>query len=122
MSIAVLGVDPDSSSVILDDFLAQRQSDTGALVIVARMQPLEDDEHLLGVLAVDPDAVVGDSEVPTRTVRLVLDLFALDPDHRGAIGMPELDGVADQVLPQHRQQSGVTGELGEVVGAFDLRL
>src|ERR1700691_3645882 len=61
-SAAVL--DGDVSAVVLDDLAAQGQADAGALVAVAGMQALEDDEHALGVLGLDADAVVRDPDLP----------------------------------------------------------
>ena len=58
------GSEPDAPAVKLDDLAAHRKPDAGALVGVARVQPLEDDEDALGVLVLDADAVVGAGEVP----------------------------------------------------------
>src|ERR1700712_2812152 len=48
----------DGAVVELDDLLAQRHPDAGALILVPPVQSLEDDEHLLRVLRRDTDAVV----------------------------------------------------------------
>ena len=59
-----LGLDPDAPAVALDDLLADRQADAGARVLVAAVQPLEDDEDPLDVLRLDADAVVAHREEP----------------------------------------------------------
>ena len=64
-------VDPDPAAVELDDLLRERQADAGAGVVLAAVQPLEDDEHLVGVLGLDADAVVRDAELPVVAVATV---------------------------------------------------
>src|SRR5689334_5722798 len=49
----------DGAAVELDDLLGERQADPGAFVLVATVESLEDDEHLVGVLRRDSDPVVG---------------------------------------------------------------
>ena len=53
-----VGVEPDPAAVVLDDLAAHREADAGALVGAAGVQALEDDEDPVGVLGLDPDAVV----------------------------------------------------------------
>src|SRR5690606_13639123 len=53
-----LRIDPHLAAVILHDLLAERQPDPGALVRLGRVQPLEDQEHVVGTLGVDADPVV----------------------------------------------------------------
>ena len=76
------------------------------------MQPLEDYEDLLGELRRDTDAVVGDAELP-HPVRSWIDG---DLHGGGAVGRPEFDAIADEVLPQHREQGGVAHYLGHELG------
>ena len=63
-ALAGLRLDPDPAAVALDDFLADRQADAGAGILVAGVQALEDQEDAFGVLRVDADAVVADGEEP----------------------------------------------------------
>src|SRR5215217_8144857 len=67
-SAGVGSVDPNQSAVMLDDLLTQCQSDTGTAVLVAAVQALKDDEHLVGEVGADADAVVGDAEQPSGLV------------------------------------------------------
>ena len=84
------------------------------------MQTLEDDEHLVGELLGDTDAVVGDAEEPFAVVRTA-SLLALDDDPRHCSLSPELHRIADEVLPHHRQQRGITVHGGKgLVGSHDL--
>src|SRR5689334_22157799 len=66
---------PDPAAVELHDLAAQRQPDSGAPVLIAQVQPLEDHEDPLGVLRLDADPVVADPEQP-----LVAGTFAPDLD------------------------------------------
>ena len=84
------------------------------------MQALEDDEHLVGELLGDPDAVVGHAEEPFAVVSAAA-LLTLDDDPRRDSLAPELHRVADQVLPQHRQQGRVAVDGGKrLLGSHDL--
>src|SRR5438093_1586472 len=53
-----LGVGPDASAVALDDALHDGQADSGPLVLLGPVQPLEDAEQLVGVAHVEADPVV----------------------------------------------------------------
>lgn len=66
------------------------------------MQPLEEDEDLLLELRCDADAVVADGELPHAVGG-----YGADVDVRRPVGAPELDGVRQQVLPEHAQLGGV---------------
>src|ERR1700742_2320824 len=68
--VAVGGVQPHAAAVVLDDLAAHGEPDARALEARARMQALEDDEDPLGVLGVDPDAVVRHAEAPDAVVAL----------------------------------------------------
>ena len=63
---AAFRLDPDLAAVDLDDALHEREADARALD--ARVQPLEQAEHPLLVLRVDPDAVV--AHEPDRPARV----------------------------------------------------
>ncbi len=56
----------------LDDLATQRQPDARSLVMLARMQPGEDGENLLGVARIDADAVVGDGDGPELAVAVAV--------------------------------------------------
>lgn len=111
----VFRVDPDGAPVELDDLLAHREADSAAGVGVLGVQPLEDHEHLVGVLRCDADAVVGDGEPPQFAVPVRRDV-----DLRRFARAAELDGVAYQVLPEHAHLGGV-GEQGRQRIVGDLR-
>src|SRR4051812_48238679 len=68
--------EPDPPAVEFHDLAAQRESDPGAPVLVAQVQALEHDEDALGVLGVDPDAVVCYEDGPVRVIAL-----GADPDN-----------------------------------------
>ena len=61
-ALAGPSVPGDRAAVALGDLAAERQADAGAGVDVARVQPLEDAEDALLVVALEADAVVGDGE------------------------------------------------------------
>src|ERR1700733_2226196 len=107
---AVAGVDTDGTAVQLDDFLTDRQPDTGSGVGVPAVQTLENDKHFFGDLRRDADAVVRHAEYPMAAV-ITAAAFAVDHDARDAIVASELDRVANEVLPQHRYEGGVADDL-----------
>src|SRR6266498_2166509 len=57
-------VEPDPSAMVFDDLLDDRQADSGPLVGVPCVQPLEDHEHLVGELGLDADPVVANGDPP----------------------------------------------------------
>ncbi len=74
------------------------------------MQALKDHEDALRILGVNPNAVIPDGEEP-------LALFPFGPDmHLGRLLATELEGVADQVLEDLSQLSGI-GQHGWEGGA-----
>src|SRR5215217_65976 len=111
-SAGVGSVDPNGSAVIFDDLLTQCQPDTGTAVLVAAVQALKDDEHLVGEVDADADAVVGDAEQPSGLVA-VSARAALDDDPRGDSLLAEFHRVTDEVLPQHREQGRVAVDDGQ---------
>ncbi len=56
-ALAQFRLHPDSSAALLDDTLADRQTDARAGELAA-VQPFEDAEDLLMIARIDPDAVV----------------------------------------------------------------
>src|SRR6202011_2264613 len=100
---------PDFSAVALHDALADRQADTGSSML-ASVQPLEDDEHFLGVSGIESRAIVTYREGPLAAGSLGGNM------HSGRFVAPELDGISQQVLEEackllrmrlHRGQSVV---------------
>src|SRR5579862_1983681 len=87
-------VEPDPPAEVLDDLPAHGQSDAGARV-AAVVEALEKHEYALGVLRVDPQAVVGEREQPEGILPAGRDDDARRPLAR------ELQRVAEQVL-EHR--------------------
>src|SRR5678815_995738 len=63
-----LGLDPGPATVALDDLADYGQADAGALDLVAALEGLEQAPDLLAELGRDPDAVVGDRELPAPAV------------------------------------------------------
>src|SRR5215471_19706900 len=57
-----LGIQPDLATVVLDDLLDHSQADARAGVGRPVVQPLEDNKDPVGVLGLDPDAVVAERE------------------------------------------------------------
>lgn len=86
----------------LDDLLAHRQADSAAGIDVLGVEPLEDHEHLVGILGFDPDAVVGHREPPQLPFP-----DRADTDLRCQVRAAELHRVADQVLPEHAHLGGI---------------
>ena len=93
----------------LDHLLDDRQADARALVPLARVQSLEEDEDPVEVLGLDPDPVVRDRETPPPVLAL-----GRDPDPRELV-RPELERVLDQVVEDQLQFGGITADLGERV-------
>ena len=76
--LAKLRFEPDAAAVALDHFLAQRQADAGARILLVRVQALEDDEDALGELRVDADAVVAHGKAPAELHLLGVDAHVWD--------------------------------------------
>src|SRR5215218_961627 len=93
-SAGVRGVDPDAAAVVLDDLLAQRQTDARPAVRLAAVQPLKDHEHLVDELIADADAVVRHREQP-RALRLVGTVRVFHDDAWRGIGAAEFNGIAN---------------------------
>src|SRR5262249_8407951 len=89
------GLGPDASAVKLHDLPADGEADTGAGVLVAGMQPLEDLEHALLELRIEADPVVVD-----RDDRLGLRRKTFHADLRRGPLPAELHRVADEVLQE----------------------
>src|SRR5580704_17392423 len=84
---------PDPPAISLHDFLTDGQPDSAARIFAA-MQPLEQSENLLLIVALNSDAVVGDRNLPHRAVGL-----GGDKDVWRLV-LPIFERVADQVLKQ----------------------
>src|SRR5690348_1215814 len=102
-------VDPDASTVPVDDLLADRKSDPGAGIFVAVVQALEHEEDALAVLRIEPDAVVGDREEPRAVV------FAGAHVHARTLGAVELERIRDEVLEELRELALVAVHVGKRV-------
>src|SRR5882757_10215547 len=108
-AVASLGVQPDSPAVVLDDPLGQRQSYAGARIRALPVQPLEDDEDLVGELRLDADPVVRDADPPAHLVA-----GGVNPHLGRAVRAAELHRVADQVGHQLAQQRRVAPHPGQL--------
>src|SRR6476646_11813650 len=93
--------------MVFDDLFAQCQPNTRSAVNITAVQALEDDKNLVGELLRDADAVVGHGEDPVPFITAGA-LVALDDDPRRDTFSAEFHRVANQVLPHHYQQRGVS--------------
>ena len=59
-----LGFKPDFAAVAFHNPLADGQTDAGAGIFLLGMQALKENEHPLGILRLDADAVVFDGKQP----------------------------------------------------------
>src|SRR5262249_36328806 len=100
-ALSWFGLDPDPAAVVLDDPLAQCQSDARAGIFAARMQALEDQKDALEVLRIDADSVVLDPKQPRIVPRFGSHMYL-----RRAIRAAKLDGVTHQVLEKDCELSG----------------
>ncbi|HMD50033.1 MAG TPA: hypothetical protein VKG79_13080, partial [Bryobacteraceae bacterium] len=66
-SFSEAGFDPDSPAVALNHALANRQTDAGAAVLVAMMEPFEYAKDFLLIPGIDSDPIVRDRETPHTT-------------------------------------------------------
>src|SRR5436190_18659266 len=92
-----LRVEPDPASSLLDDALADRETDAAAGVLVARVVPAEEVEDVVRERGVDADPVVLHRESDELAVA-----DSGDFDDRGAVAL-ELDRVRDEVLEELQQ-------------------
>src|SRR5699024_5067017 len=118
LPVALYGfIQPDTTTVELDDLLAHCQTDTGTGVFFASVQPLEDHEDSFRVLRFDTDSVVD-----TAADAFVATTFDADV-HARRVLTPELHGVADEVEEHLGEQGAVTLDGGQrVVGDHCLDL
>lgn len=100
------GLEPDLAAVPLDDSLADRESDSGALVFLLRVEALKDLEHALALGRVDSDPVVTYRQEPTAGLHSRPDVYL------GSAIAPELDGVAQEVLKQLAQLGRIAQDGG----------
>ena len=84
-----------------DDFLAHRQADAGALVALARVQALKDDEDALEEFFLDPDAIVAHGKSPATILPPGSDV------NLRRLGAMEFQGVGEQILQNLRQLRGI---------------
>src|SRR2546423_860188 len=110
-----VGVDPDAAAMEFDDLLAQRQADARPGIELLGVEPLEDDEHPLGIGLLDADTVV---RHPERPLTVVLGGGDLDAG-RGVTA--ELEGVGDHVLEEGGQERRVALDGRQGPLADDLR-
>src|SRR5581483_11404652 len=85
-------VEADGAARGFDDLLHEGEADARALHLVARLQRLEDDEHLLVIARRDARPVVLDAEEPA-----VPRVLGADAHAAGVLAVVVLDGVADEV-------------------------
>jgi hypothetical protein len=83
------------------DFSANRQSDSGARVLFARVEPLEHLKDALEVLRLDADSVVLNGKSPLTPVG-----SGGNGDFRPAF-IAIFDGVPNQILEQLRKLRGI---------------
>src|SRR5208282_1179413 len=91
-TVASLGLDPDLSATVLDDLLADGQTDSVARIFGPGVQTLEDDKNMFCVLRVNADAVIAHAEQPLRAR-----LLRAHGNFRRIFPV-ELDRIPDQIL------------------------
>ena len=111
------GFHPNPSAVAFDNLFADGQPDACAGILIASVQPLEDDKNSLEILRVDSNPVIAHTEVPNFAGRRGLGRcvvrFPLDRDMDfGRLLVAELDRIADQVLKQLSQLCGISHDTG----------
>ena len=95
-------VDPDRSTVVGDDPLANRKANSGAIVLVVVMQAPKDLKHLIGETRLDANAVVSHRHLH----HAVIDETRVDGDLQPGFFALEFDGVADEILNDVADQDG----------------
>jgi len=87
------GIDPDPTTILVNDASADRQTDSGPCILILCMQTLKQPKNMLLILWVDTDSVVTYGEYPVPV--LPLRRYA----HRGnSFGAAVFDRIADQIL------------------------
>src|SRR5512132_1609815 len=98
-ALARLGFYPYASTMALHNFLADGQTDAGSGIFVPRVEPLKNDEDPIGILWIDPDAMITHGKYPFACRALRGDMNAR------RLFATEFDGVAQQILKQLHQLS-----------------
>src|SRR5690349_15509101 len=65
---------PDAAAVALDDLFADGKPESGAGILMAGVQALENDKDAIKKLGIDPDAIVADVEGPGSILQMGPDL------------------------------------------------
>jgi hypothetical protein len=88
--------------VLLDDLLADRESNPRAGILTMRVQPLKDLKQLAHLLWINANAIVLDGKPP---VTIFLDGRDMNPGRRCTT---KLERVADQILQHLGKTHGIT--------------
>jgi len=107
-SLVNLAFGPDPAAVAVDDALDNGESHPGSLEVLMAVEALEDAEHLVVVLHVEPGAVV-----PHRidALRILQMAFHFDQRLRALSG--ELDGIGKEVDEDLLDQPAVSRSRGD---------
>ena len=90
------------------DLAADGQADTGAFILAAAMQPLEDLENAFAVFFVETDAVVFDDDLPDVGAAVLLrEEFAVKLHHGRLARFLKFQRIANQVLQQLRHLAAI---------------
>src|SRR5829696_4244803 len=94
----------------LDDFLAHGQPDAGAGILLACVQPLEDDENAVEVFALDSDPIIAHGKKPLEAWPFSLNR-ALRADRNmnltRPLGASKFKRVVDKILKELHQLRAV---------------
>src|SRR5258708_16181711 len=106
----MFGFLPDAASVAMDDALDQGQPDARALEFILTVQALEDAKELVGIVGIEPDAIVLYVICVFRPVGADADLNA------GRLPVPgEFDRVGEKVDKDLAQEGMIATRRGEGV-------
>jgi hypothetical protein len=89
--------------VIIHDFFADRQTNSGTGVLTPSVQPLKYFENFMAVFKIKSDPVIGKGNVKIVYIRVgMLDIrlryfFDRNPDHRRDSLFGKLNGIAEDV-------------------------
>jgi len=84
---------PDFASVLANDSLNGSQADAGALEIFLAMKALEDSKELIGILGVEPHAIVADKDRGGASGFAFADL-----DYGGLAAAGKFERIAKQIV------------------------
>lgn len=91
-SFSLLRFHPDAPAVAFNNALAHRQTYASTGILAASVQALENDENAIGILRIDANAVIADTEHPFALFPAGSDMNQRD------ILATKFDAVGEQIL------------------------